>query len=36
MKAERQKVRLNNKLTKDDTSTFTQARQRRPSCLISL
>lgn len=25
MEAERQKVRLNNKLPKDDTSTFTQA-----------
>lgn len=25
MKAERQKERLNNKPTKDDTSTFTQA-----------
>lgn len=36
MKAGRQKVRLNNMLTKEDTSTFTQARQRRRSCLITL
>lgn len=36
MKAGRQKVRLNNMLTKEDTATLTQTRQRRRSCLITL